>query len=137
MMRRHDSHGRLDWRTALFACGLAFLMTLQILAAPVMRAHAGSADSGAVYSLAAISPDCHSDVGDPSGKSERGHHDCCILCQTLTRDAAIVFVWATVVLTVDLTREAQAVFYAEPKTARPRAVGWASSWSSRAPPFFS
>jgi hypothetical protein len=81
---------------------------------------------------------CHTDAGDRDGKSHHAHRDCCILCESSLRDATLVFAvaWLAAPL-APLREEHRSVSYLVPDDARPRVSGWASSWSSRAPPFFS
>lgn len=90
----------MGWRSTLFACGLAILLALQALSAPLAfaaRASEGRGD-GVAASLVSPQPWCaHNPDEGSGGKTDRGHHDCCVLCQSGVRDASIlVFALAAV-----------------------------------------
>jgi len=126
-------------RDARIACVVALFFLMQSFLSPLI-AHAGASrmttDGPAVASL--LGEICHDDAGDPAGKTHHNHGDCCILCGGPLRDAAILFVVAWAVTEIAAPQQVQRfAANAIPDDARPRASGWASSWSSRAPPSFS
>ncbi|PPD44058.1 MAG: hypothetical protein CTY15_08340 [Methylocystis sp.] len=127
-------------RPALIAWAIALLLALQTLASPLVAAASAAKHHGdrSAVTLTVFGEICHSDAGGPAGKSDRVHHDCCILCEAGGRDAALVFIlaFATTVL-LPQRDAASASAHADTDETPPRASGWASSWSSRAPPSFS
>ncbi|WP_363349551.1 hypothetical protein [Methylocystis echinoides] len=141
MMRNQPVKPWTETRGALIAGCVALFLALQGLLAPLAAvAHAAHPVDGASVSSLVDSEICHKgDAGDPSERARHNPHDCCILCQVHARDAAFVAVAASAWIACALMRDAapRAAVYPEPKDARPKSAGWASSWSSRAPPFFS
>jgi hypothetical protein len=135
-MRQHWAKRQFEWRLALIACGLAILLALQTLASPLAAAASVNRHDSPAIGLS-FNEICDSDPGAP-GKKHIAHQDCCVLCQSNTRDAA-TFILALLVATAtfDPAREATAPTYPQTQARPPRVVGWASSWSSRAPPSFS
>jgi hypothetical protein len=139
-MRQELTDRRLGLRPALIAWAIALLLALQTLASPLVAAASAARHHGghAAMSLTVFGEICHTDAGGPAGKSDRVHHDCCILCEAGGRDAALVFVLAFAVTVLHPQRDAApASAHADTGEAPPPASGWASSWSSRAPPSFS
>ncbi|WP_371212540.1 DUF2946 family protein [Methylocystis sp. ATCC 49242] len=117
------------------AASLVFQAMLSPLVAPGTSSQNTETVAAAAMFLA--SPFCHDDAGNPSGKAGHSQHDCCLLCQGQSRDAMVVLAFVLATLTLDPAREAREPAYANYDDASPRLIGWASSWSSRAPPFFS
>lgn len=66
------------------------------------------------------------------------HPDCCILCKQAGRDASLLFVVALLSSAVlaEPRPKGSAISIVADEIDR-RRTGWGSSWSSRAPPFFS
>lgn len=126
-------------RGALLALAFAAVLVFQSILSPLLAPVASSQIPGTVAAAATsvASPICHDDAGDPSGKAGHSQHDCCVLCQWQSRDAMVVLAYAIATLTFDVAREAGAAAYDRSDDESPRLIGWASSWSSRAPPFFS
>jgi len=126
-------------RPALIAWGIALLIALQSLLSPLMASSAGRPQSAdPVVSLAPFAPICHADAGDPAGNDDKAHHDCCVFCQSGGRDAAVILFIAVVTALLDTPKgPPSTAALAARDDSPPRASGWASSWSSRAPPFFS
>lgn len=139
-MRRRERQFHPVWRSTLLACGLAILLALQALSGPLAFAANAAKSQGdrVVADLVTLGAWCAHDAGEGSGgKTDRAHVDCCVLCQSGARAVATVLVFFTADL-VDPPRAATApAAWADAGDAPPRVIGWASSWSSRAPPFFS
>ncbi|GLI91756.1 hypothetical protein [Methylocystis echinoides] len=140
-MRRKWTKGQTGWRRTLFACGLAVLLALQGLSSPLALAATAptSQGDGVVANLATLGAWCAHDADDASGGgADHAHSNCCVMCQSGARDTAAVLAFVVVAIGVDPFREAAAPpVPADADDIPPRMIGWASSWSSRAPPFFS
>jgi hypothetical protein len=140
---RRPSTRRQTGKRALIAGAVALFFSLQGLFAPfvAMNAHAANGASlGPSIGVAAESALCQTDdAGAPADRAGHDHQGCCILCEASARDAAFALVVAFTAAALAPRQDAVApgADYPEPQDARPKAAGWASSWSSRAPPFFS
>lgn len=121
------------------ALAFAALLVFQVILSPLLApaAYSQNPETAAAAAAFVASPICHDDAADPSGKAGHSQHDCCVLCQWQSRDGMIVLAYAIATLTLDVAREAAAPAYDRSDDESPRLIGWASSWSSRAPPFFS
>lgn len=81
---------------------------------------------------------CETGGGDDAPIHHNRHHvQCCVLCNAVGHD----FIPHTTKAIFDLTNDLKPatnsfVAYAVLNSSGPRALGWASSWSSRAPPVF-
>lgn len=142
MIGRND-RGMASRRQASFARPalvriLAILVVLQGFAA-LFPSHAHIGRGGEV--TIALSPTealCASDAqGDHHSP---GHmHDgaqCCILCEARNQSETAVAVFALIVVSIARTPSFSTAAYVVDTHVKPPA-GWASAWSSRAPPFFS
>jgi hypothetical protein len=123
-----------------------FAMWLRIAA--VTLALAANAQSAGDYArilagegITAASVDdafCDTGSGDDAPiHHNRNHLQCCVLCNAVGHDFISYTTKAIFDLTYDLKSATNSfVAYAVLNGANPRALGWASSWSSRAPPVF-
>jgi hypothetical protein len=145
-MRRRSTRRQTGKRGALIAGAVALFFALQGLFAPfvAMNAHAAHAANGASVgpSIGGVAESAlcqKDDAGAPADHARHDHQGCCILCEASARDAAFVLVVAFAAAALAPRQDAGApgADYSKPHDARPKAAGWASSWSSRAPPFFS
>ncbi len=141
-MRKQWTERRTGRRSsALIACAVALFVALHGLLAPIATAsHAAHPAGGPSVSAFADTEICNKgDIGDPSDHARYNRHDCCILCQASARDATLLgaIAWAAAWIASAPDASPSAPDYPEPEGARPPSIGWASSWSSRAPPSFS
>ncbi|ARN79766.1 hypothetical protein MCBRY_002581 [Methylocystis bryophila] len=114
------------------------LCLLQALAAPVsVWLQQGSFRVGALGVVAetnAQSCVTHDSDGAPIGE-HRNHAQCCIFCAASGRDASLVFVLAFLGEIAYLApKRTASILGTLLKDSGARPLGWASSWSSRAPP---
>jgi hypothetical protein len=112
----------------------AILFAALAFAAPLQeRGFANSAAQGVAVS--ADDAVC-AGAGDDSASSDHRHHalQCCLFCKSGARKASLA-VFIVILFAANSAREPTRV---GPQTgiasARLRASGWASAWSSRAPP---
>ncbi|MBM3624268.1 MAG: hypothetical protein FJX16_02910 [Alphaproteobacteria bacterium] len=139
---------RTDLRsvTRLFPCRL-LAVCLQIAAIALVLT-AGSRDAietreyQAVASGLASSTDtanCNAQAGDEGPAHPRpGHTQCCLSCTPGGRDALAFLIAGIFVAGYCCVSAAHgSVAYFSRRGFVPSALGWASSWSSRAPPVFS
>lgn len=125
-------------RHAFIACGVALFFLLQAFLSPLLaQASARDARSDGPAVTTILGKICHSDSGDPSGKAHHEHGGCCILCESDLRDVTLFVAVAWMAATLAPPVEMSFVVALERDDARPHTSGWASSWSSRAPPSFS
>ncbi len=124
-----------------FAGSVACLFVLQALAFVFSsngRVAFASGDGGA--SIAMAGEICHAAAhdgfgGDKAPSPDRRHRPHCALCVAGHRDLplpAVGLIVAVIVFVAPLSDEAPARFF--PDDMAPPPLGWASSWSSRAPP---
>lgn len=135
-MQARSARRRAGTHSALIAGCVVLFFALQGLLAPLVATVLGGAPpaDGATVSVLAYNKICHRDAGDPFDQAGHDHDACCILCQAKARDAAPVVIAAYASALIAPPRGAapgDQPEYAEP---RPKSMGWASSWSSRAPP---
>ncbi len=123
-----------------------FVMWLRIAAGTL--ALAANAQSAGEYTrilagegiIAASVDDAYCDTDSGNDSPVHRHHNhaqCCILCNAVGHD----FISHTTKAIFDLTYDLKSatnffIVYAALNGSDPRALGWASSWSSRAPPAF-
>lgn len=118
---------------------LAFLVILQGLAifAPSVG-HSGRAGEPS-YVVSALGTTCVGDEtsGGNAPTQERGHAQCCILCDARGSEKALPAIPQHSVLNAlrEPSFEIRRQSVAESPAARP--VGWVTSWSPQAPPIFS
>ena len=122
-------------RPALLALGIALLLLVKALGAPVL---ASAAAAGADSAASIFTKICHAANDADSGAAHQ-HSDCCIICQAESRDGVLLFLAACFIAIllfprVAATRRVRALKRGE---RPPRESGFASSWSSQAPPHFS
>jgi hypothetical protein len=126
-------------RHALISACAALLFALQALLSPLIASasvarHAGDGQS---VTMTAFGEICHAAAGDPAKRTQHNHGDCCVLCESGLRDAALFVVGALAAAYAPPPQAATAPRYDILDADRPRLSGWASSWSSQAPPSFS
>lgn len=119
------------------AC-LFLLKGLALAASPGLMeiAHGGG---GSIVDAAVVGKHCdaHGGEGAPL-HGDHSHSQCCIFCAASGRDASFSVVAAFLATVIYLMPEAAVStvrFFTDDPDGRP--IGWTSSWSSRAPPFFS
>ena len=126
---KRQGYGARAVLAAIVACLLVLQVILTIGASPSRSAHA----TGVV---AMDTDHCENGGAHPgSSHNHRQHSDCCIVCTAQSRDAAVLFAIILFALTIVLAplglvsrlRRATISRGAPP-------LGWATSWSSRAPP---
>lgn len=137
-MQERQTKQRAGTHSALIAGCVILFFALQGLLAPLVAtvfAAAPQAD-GPTVSVLAVGKICHRDAGGPADQVH-DHDACCILCQDKARDAALVVLTACASALILPPRGAAPAERPEAPKPRPGSMGWASSWSSRAPPFLS
>jgi hypothetical protein len=118
---------------------MAILSVMQIALVQTARDGGAAAprfQNGEIVAVDHVAEICRSDAGDaPADNCPHGAR--CVLCAHASRILAIPLAWLRVVAL--LIREPTLAAPPGWPTAAPIAPpeGWASSWSSRAPPFFS
>jgi hypothetical protein len=123
---------------AVIAGVVACLFILQGLAFAASHNCTEKAQGGADASIANSLADEHCGVHRDDGTPAQGRHDysqCCIFCAASGRDAPIAFINASFSVASHSARLASVSvvrFFADNPEGHPQ--GWASSWSSRAPP---
>lgn len=128
---------RLPMR-AIIAGVFACLFVLHALALAVYPAFAAKAGNSAGLSFIVSTNDGRCDALGSDKVPAQGRHDpseCCLFCKTSGRDASFANIVASIGIVtywppetiVSLVR-----FIADASSKPP--IGWASSWSSRAPP---
>ncbi len=125
---------------SLVAGVVALLIVLQGLAAigsSFARSVYGGGEASFVASL--LGPNCAVDAhsGDKSPAQERGHSQCCVLCGVRDFDGAALPGVAQISEAIAPLQAPVSIerHFADSPTESP--IGWASSWSSQAPPYFS
>lgn len=133
-------HHTAECRRALIAGAAACLLLLQTFASilsPTGRAVFANGVPGAVLSMAGDL--CETDAHDGGKPPAQHHHQHCTLCvanaRDLSLDAAVVLIATAIVLALPQSGAAPA--WVGGNDVTPSLPGWASSWSSRAPPSFS
>ncbi len=128
-MEKHRSPPRPFLR-ALVAAVAACLFFLQGLGA-LATAHAHSAPAGVALTLAP----CHDAAkGEAPAAPRHEHSDCCLSCEASARQLILAVALLSGVAAL-LPPESEAAAAMPPQSdIRPPPIGWASSWSSRAPP---
>jgi hypothetical protein len=126
---------------AIFAGVVAYLLALQGYALAVSAAGLSKADhlvgcSAATLGVDAADVEVAGDEGPSQGRRE--HSECCAFCAASGRDALLLLLPLALVAIAVLAPVAKVFVLRPPRdNSAAKPVGWASSWSSRAPPFFS
>jgi hypothetical protein len=126
---------------AIVAGVVACLLALQGFALAASAGSLSRADrlvgcSAATLDIDAAGVAAAGDEGPSHGHRE--HYECCAFCAAGGRDALLLLLPLALVAIAVLGPVAQVFVLRAPRddsAAKP--LGWASSWSSRAPPFFS
>jgi hypothetical protein len=142
IQRRGEQAGRsrqaLSWRP-IFASVLAAFLILQGLAAVCSSlAYSARAGEGAVV-FSPPGANCVLDAQDDHHSPVHEHSDaqCCVLCGARDFNEAAIVAVALIVASLEPPQPSSSTdAYSAEAPLKPPA-GWASSWSSRAPPFFS
>lgn len=132
---RRQAHSARPIVAGAVAC-LFLLQTLAFVFSSNGRIAFSSGDVGASIAMAGEICQAKTDGGKAPAHSSHSHH--CALCSTGDRDHAVdaVALLATVIVVLaPHSNDAPAWFVHDEPTPSP--LGWASSWSSRAPPIFS
>jgi hypothetical protein len=128
-MAKSLSGGLLLRRALIMALGAALLVLQALAAGPALR-HAAGADAATIAVAGYCEPHRHDGTPLPAGED---HAPCCLSC-VAGRDGPAAL---PALVSGDTATPALAfVPLAYERDERPdgRPVGWASSWSSRAPP---
>ncbi|PWB83499.1 MAG: hypothetical protein C3F11_06280 [Methylocystaceae bacterium] len=126
----------------MLAGAVAWLFLLQSLAfalSPSGRTVSSNDPQGAALSMVGEFCDVEAHADDKAPSQHHHHHQQCALCvadnRNLSLDDAVAFVATVIVLALPQSRATPAWVCRDESTPPP--LGWTSSWSSRAPPFFS
>lgn len=125
----------------LVAIVVALLVVLQGLAAiGSFLAHSGRGDGGTSFVTSFLGATCAADAhgDDKSPAPGRDRSQCCVLCGARDFDGASfhdVAQGAVAIIPLSRALATIARWFDDASISAP--IGWASTWSSRAPPYFS
>lgn len=139
MMRQWTRCGKLRHAHLAWAVICALVLQTALSSHALHPRHGMPGEAGVESAVAFAQGEiCDSAAGDPAKHAGRDHSDCCVLCQPIARDAAlfVAAVWASVAVAPSEAAEPE-LRRPAPDDPRPPSTGFASAWSSRAPPYVS
>ena len=133
------TRGRRTLSRPIVGSLVAVVMLFQSLAVIVLaQAHSGHGVIGPSLNVSSFQANCSSVPIDHSGAPKQERHDCakcCILCSV--RDSAVPFYFAPPLAGAQFGDFRTVASMIRRGVDDEQPAGWASSWSSRAPPSFS
>jgi len=138
IMRCQTRHAR--FRTLVGSVG-AFLFVAQLALVQIAQtrnAPSALSDDVQIASALTMGVICHSDDGGKPSKSNNPSCAHCALCANGARDAIVLIAPLRIVISLAVEpASTEAPGWSIEAPPGPKPQGWTSSWSSRAPPFFS
>ncbi|GEM_PF-1663133 len=139
--RKETSRRQAPSARPLVAIVVALFVVLQGLAAiGASLAHSSRGDGGTSFVTSFFGATCAADThgGDRSPAPGRDHSQCCVLCGARNFDGASFHGVAQGAVAITLpSRVLVSIARRFDDAPDSPPIGWASSWSSQAPPFFS
>lgn len=117
---------------------LLFVVQIAFLQVSPLRSTVEATGAGPAVAASIVDEICHTDGGAAPGEDKNAPCSHCVLCGSASRlDAALLLPLRVAILLTLVPAPASPTSWALETPLAPRPLGWTSSWSSRAPPYFS